>query len=150
MAFQGQTLNLIFPGCLKKLNDVDDRSFYCRRFKTTFRPTAKSSTATSGPATTGIFWPGTNALKLFLCGSFTFKFDVTKYLHNLWSISWYYFRVNLLTLFCKLDHFINISNIYGLFMKRSSVQYRVSKFLLECFPTKFYEIDPRSILCLRI
>ncbi len=51
--------------------------------------------------------------------------------------------VNLLTLLCKLDHFINISNIYGIFMKRSSLQNRLSKFT----PKKFYEIDPRLSLC---
>ncbi len=55
------------------------------------------------------------------------------------SISLNYFRVNLLTLFYKLDHFINIINIHGIFMKRSSLQNRVSKFT----PKKFYEIDPK-------
>jgi hypothetical protein len=38
--------------------------------------------------------------------------------------------------FFKLDNFI--SNIYGIFMKRSSLLNRVSKFT----PIKFYEIDP--------
>ncbi len=33
-----------------------------------------------------------------------------------------YFGVNLLTLFCKLDHFINTSNIYSIAMKRYSLQ----------------------------
>jgi len=32
------------------------------------------------------------------------------------------FGVNLLTLFSKLHHFINISNIYGIAMKRPSLQ----------------------------
>jgi hypothetical protein len=50
------------------------------------------------------------------------------------------FWSNLLTLLYKLDHFINISNIYCIFMKRSSLQNRVSKFT----PKKFYEIDPWS------
>jgi hypothetical protein len=36
--------------------------------------------------------------------------------------------VNLLTLLCKLDHFINICNIYGIFMKRSSLQNNFCKF----------------------
>ena len=40
-------------------------------------------------------------------------------------------------LFGKLDHLINISNIYGIFMKRSSLQNSVSKFT----PKKFYKID---------
>ncbi len=31
-------------------------------------------------------------------------------------------RVNLLAHFCKLDHLVNIRNIYGIFMKRSSLQ----------------------------
>jgi len=56
-----------------------------------------------------------------------------------WGQSQNYFGVNLLTLFCNLDHFINNSNIYLIFMKRSSLQNRVSKFT----PKKFYEIiDP--------
>ncbi len=38
------------------------------------------------------------------------------------------FWVHLLALFCKLDHFINISNISIIFMKRSSLQNRVKKF----------------------
>ncbi len=37
--------------------------------------------------------------------------------------------VNLLALFCKLDHFINISNICCIAMKISSLQNRVSKFM---------------------
>ncbi len=57
------------------------------------------------------------------------------------SISQTFFGVNLLTLLCKLDHFINISNIYGIFMKRYSLQNRVSKFT----PKMFYEIDPRPL-----
>jgi hypothetical protein len=48
------------------------------------------------------------------------------------------FCVQLLTLFCKLDHFINVRNICFIGMKRSSLQYRISKFT----PKKFYEIDP--------
>ncbi len=48
------------------------------------------------------------------------------------------FTVNLLTLFGKLDHFINISNIYSIFMKRSSFQNRVSKFT----PKKFMRSTP--------
>ncbi len=47
------------------------------------------------------------------------------------------FGVHLLTLLCKLDHFINISNNISFGMKRSSLQNRVSKFT----PKKFYEID---------
>jgi len=47
------------------------------------------------------------------------------------------FGVNLLTLLCKLDHLINISNICSIGMKRSSLQNRVSKFT----PKKFYEIE---------
>jgi hypothetical protein len=52
------------------------------------------------------------------------------------------FGINLLTLLCKLDHFINISNIYSIFMNICSLQNRVSKFT----PKKFYEIDPWSTL----
>jgi hypothetical protein len=51
-----------------------------------------------------------------------------------------FFCVNLLTLFCKLDHFITIHNIYDIAMKRYSIQNRVRKFT----PKKFYEIDPRG------
>ncbi len=40
----------------------------------------------------------------------------------------------LLTLFCKLDRFINIINIYGIAMERPSLQNRVSKFT----PKKFF------------
>ncbi len=47
---------------------------------------------------------------------------------------------HLLTFFCKLDHFINISNIYGTFTRRSSLQNRVRKFM----PKTLYEIDPWS------
>jgi hypothetical protein len=43
------------------------------------------------------------------------------------------FRVNLLTLFCKLDHFINTSNIYSIALKRYSLQNRVSKSTLKSF-----------------
>ncbi len=54
-------------------------------------------------------------------------------------------RVNLIKVFwskithtfCKLDHFINISNICCIGMKRSSLQNRLRKFT----PKKFYEID---------
>ncbi len=53
------------------------------------------------------------------------KFTAKKF--HMWSTQ-NYFRVNLLTLFGKLDHLINISNIYGIFMKRSCLQNRVSKF----------------------
>ncbi len=38
------------------------------------------------------------------------------------------FGVNLLTLFCKLDHLINTSNIYSIAMHRYSLQNRVSTF----------------------
>ncbi len=48
------------------------------------------------------------------------------------------FQSKFTHIFLKLDHFINISNIYGFFMKRSSLQTRVSKFT----PKKFYEFDP--------
>jgi hypothetical protein len=57
------------------------------------------------------------------------------------SILYNYFRVNLLALFCKLDHFIKISNIYGIFIKRSRLQNRVSEFT----PKKFYEIKQRCV-----
>jgi hypothetical protein len=43
--------------------------------------------------------------------------------------------------FCKLDHFINLSNIYDILMKSSSLQNRVIKFTAK----KFYEIDPSII-----
>ncbi len=39
----------------------------------------------------------------------------------------------LLTLFCKLDRFINIINIYGIAMKKPSLQNRVSKFMPKSF-----------------
>jgi len=39
--------------------------------------------------------------------------------------------------FCKLDHFINISSICYIVMKRYSLHSRVCKFM----PKKFYEID---------
>jgi hypothetical protein len=39
--------------------------------------------------------------------------------------------------FGKQDHFINISNVYSIAMKWSSLQKRVSK----CAPKMFYEID---------
>jgi hypothetical protein len=42
-------------------------------------------------------------------------------------------RVNLLTLFCKLDHLMKYKQYLWPFMKRSSLQNRVKK---------FYEIDP--------
>ncbi len=44
--------------------------------------------------------------------------------------------------FCKLNHFINTSNIYSIAMKRYSLQNRVSKFM----PKKFYKIDPRATI----
>jgi hypothetical protein len=37
--------------------------------------------------------------------------------------------LGVLTLFCRLDHFININNICCIAMKRSSLQNRVSKFM---------------------
>ncbi len=39
----------------------------------------------------------------------------------------------LLTLFCKLDRFINIINIYAIAMERPSLQNRVSKFTPKSF-----------------
>ncbi len=48
------------------------------------------------------------------------------------------FGVNHTHTFCKLNHFINISNIYGIAMKSHNLWKRVSKFM----PKKFYEIDP--------
>ncbi len=47
--------------------------------------------------------------------------------------SWNYFRVNLLTLFCKLDNFINISNIYPIAMKWFSLQKEWVNLLQKCF-----------------
>ncbi len=44
-------------------------------------------------------------------------------------------------LFCKLDRFINISNIHFIAMKCSSLQKRVSKFT----PKMFYEIDSSGL-----
>jgi hypothetical protein len=55
------------------------------------------------------------------------------YTRKLGSSSWNYFGVNLLTLSCKLDHLINISNIYILSIKRCSLQIRVSKFMPKSF-----------------
>ncbi len=49
-------------------------------------------------------------------------------------MSYNYSGVNLLTFFCKIDHFVNISNIYAIAMKRSSLHNRISKFP----PKKFY------------
>jgi hypothetical protein len=49
------------------------------------------------------------------------------------------FGINLLTLFCKLDRFINAYNNYHSVVKRSILQTRVSKFS----PKKFYEINSR-------
>jgi hypothetical protein len=57
------------------------------------------------------------------------------------SISHTFFGVNLVTLLCKLDHFIKIRNIYGIFTKRSSLQNGVGKFTSK----KFYEIDPQPL-----
>ncbi len=48
------------------------------------------------------------------------------------------FGVNLLMLFGKLDHFINISSIFSIEMKRPSLQKRVRKFT----PKMPYEICP--------
>jgi hypothetical protein len=42
------------------------------------------------------------------------------------------FRVNLLTFFCKPDHFINISNVYSI---------AITKRVIKITPKKFYEID---------
>jgi hypothetical protein len=51
------------------------------------------------------------------------------------------FCINLFTLFCKLDLFINIRNICCITMKkRFNFQEMVSKFMSK----KFYEIDPKS------
>ncbi len=55
-----------------------------------------------------------------------------------------YFGVNLLTLFCKLDHFINVTNICCIAIKRSSFKKRVSKFT----PKKFYVNYPCVCLSL--
>ncbi len=52
-----------------------------------------------------------------------------------------FFGVNLLTLFCKLEYFIIIRNIYDIAMKRYSLQNRVRKFM----PKKFYEINPCNL-----
>jgi hypothetical protein len=49
------------------------------------------------------------------------------------------FEVNLLTLFYMI-HFI--LNIYGIAVKRPSLQKRVSKFM----PKKFYEINPLELI----
>jgi hypothetical protein len=46
--------------------------------------------------------------------------------------------VNLLTLFCKLDLFIPMLQIWLVFIKWSSLQKSVSNFT----PKYFYEIDP--------
>jgi hypothetical protein len=59
-------------------------------------------------------------------GTFLVKVDLIKL-----------FGVNLLTVFCNLDHFINVSNIYGIAMKRPSLQNIVSKFM----PNFIYEIE---------
>jgi hypothetical protein len=50
------------------------------------------------------------------------------------------FLLNLLTLYSKLDHFIDIINIDSFAMKRSSFQKRVNKFT----PKKHYETGPLS------
>jgi len=42
-----------------------------------------------------------------------------------------FFGVNLHTLFCKLDHFTNASHVCWIVTKRSSLQKRVSKFMLK-------------------
>jgi hypothetical protein len=62
-----------------------------------------------------IYNPGANLIKLFW----------SKFFHT----------------FCKLDHFINIGNILGIFMKRSSLQNRVSKFM----PKSFMRLTPWMI-----
>ncbi len=43
---------------------------------------------------------------------------------------------------CKLYHFINISDMCGIFMKRTSLQNRVCKFTSK----RLYEIDQRKVL----
>jgi hypothetical protein len=53
---------------------------------------------------------------------------------NLIKLCWHKFT----HAFCKLDYFINISNMRCIAMKRSSLQKGVSKFN----PKRFYEIDP--------
>ncbi len=53
---------------------------------------------------------------------------------NLVNLFWHKFTRT----FCKLVHFITISNICCIVMKRYSLQKRVSKFMSK----KFYEIDP--------
>ncbi len=50
------------------------------------------------------------------------------------------FVINLLTLFCKLDHFIIIHNIYDIAMKRYSLYNRVRKFT----PKRFYVISVKK------
>ncbi len=60
---------------------------------------------------TTLFYPGINLIKLF--------------------------AINLLTLFCKLDHFINV-DIILLCGEKTHLLKRVSTFA----PKKFYEIDP--------
>ncbi len=55
------------------------------------------------------------------------------YSTNPWGkISKNYLGVNLLTLLCKLDHFINISNTYGIAMKRPSLRKSHSEFDYSC------------------
>ncbi len=58
-----------------------------------------------------------------------------------WWIWWKYFGVNLLTLFCKLDHFIAMQHILPILIKWSSLQKSVNKLT----PKKFYEIDSRLV-----
>ncbi len=83
--------------------------------------------------------PGTNIIKLF--GVSYQKSDLifnifTKIRPGVNLIK--LFGVNLLTVFCKLDNFINVSNIYGIALKRPSLQ----KELVNLCPKKIYGIDP--------
>ncbi len=50
------------------------------------------------------------------------KFQNYLLLSNIWDLLHKYFGTNLLMLFCKLNHFVNISNICCIVMKRSSLQ----------------------------
>jgi len=68
-------------------------------------------------------------ISLFQKNSNLFKFKLQMFLPP---------GVDLITLFCNLDHFINIRNICWIAMKCPNLQKRVSKFT----PKKFYEIDP--------
>jgi len=53
------------------------------------------------------------------------------------KLFWYKFN----NTFYKPNHFINLSNICCIAMKRSSLQKELSKVM----PKKFYKIDPRSL-----